>query len=190
MKNYFGFDVDDDDDNDVGCSQRQSLPPVNCTMGPTKRFSKPAAKVTSPKMSTRNATLQKTSAATATTTSIFSRIPQAINSIREKVQLMRNTKPSTTVSSDVLNEPKSKTQSKISSHFGDLKLGTASSSKGTRSKINKKKITETTRTKEVSETEITTSYIDLDGLSLFDTTWPEREGVSSRKTIQIPSQIF
>lgn len=144
---------------------------------PSKRPA--AATVTSPKKSAKMATSPKCSATNSGSSSLF-KIPQAaINCIKETVQSLKNIRP-TAVPSDVLNEPKAKTQSKISSHFGDSVMRPplkTSSGSVSRTAVSKRKV-ESTRTTDLTENEVTSSYVDMDGPSLFETTWPEREDVS------------
>lgn len=163
---------------------------------------KSARTITSPKKSAAKASSPKKSATVTSPTklaenasspgfmSLF-KLP-TLNCIRETVQSLRNTQR-VPANSDMLNEPKSKTQSKIVAHFGNPDIGTASkpsSSKHSKLTVNKKK-TETTRTKEmISETETTTSYMDHDGPSLFETTWPDSNNVSGLPPPHTHSQIL
>lgn len=162
---------------------RQSLPAVNNSLYVTnRRLPKPSTNVFSPK--TKPVSPKK---AVKNTNSPFKKltdfkIPEAFKTIGEKLKIMKNHNEEFVAEhSEALNSPKVKTQSKISSLFGDAKnkrantAAKASSSKYVKTAINKK----TTHTQEFSQFEIATSYTDHDGPTLFEETiWPQKEDVS------------
>lgn len=180
MQNGFGF-YDENDDTDTVTPVETSHSPVlpaaiNASVGPFKKFtgqtSSPKVRVPSPKKPSDVA------ASNETTKTLFRKPKAAINNLRETVQRMKN-HCSSTVASNVLGDPKSKTQTKITELFGDQNIGAASkpsSSKRPKVVPARKKID--VRTKLTVESDTTSTYLGNEASSLFETTWPEREDVS------------
>ncbi|XP_037030856.1 uncharacterized protein LOC119070556 isoform X2 [Bradysia coprophila] len=162
IRNAFGFASDDDGDDEC-YPHRPSLPALNISaIAPHVNASrkKPATLATSTMKSTKDST------ETATASSNYFKMPsnafKMFGSIRAAVQLLKNTQTSV---------PKPKSQSKISTHFGDASKPSAS--RGAKMNVNTLTTNknDATRLIESSETEVTTSYFDKDAPSLFETTW-------------------
>ncbi|KAJ6638276.1 hypothetical protein Bhyg_11010, partial [Pseudolycoriella hygida] len=173
IENYFGF-VEDDD---IPAS-RPSLPPINGSfvdcfgVAQDKNSDSglpPVAGPSKPKVGIQ------TRAKISTPIRRFMELPKAINNIKETIKAMSQATSSTALPYEV----KVKTQSKITSHFGDQQY-TSQPSSSKESKIEEaRKLGKATTSKPVDDTET---------FNLFDTNWPEREDKPRRSYTRVPKR--